>query len=552
MENNIQIFGWNFALSYSGKQFSMQVLPKLVNHGFCEGLCRDISFNQQLLVVTEEGDLIKCIEPFLKVEEMKISTSKIHQLATGGYHYLILLENGSIISFSTNRYGMNSGQLGRPTLHNQLGVPSVIDYFKGQEVGSLYCGLLHSFVLTKNGDLYSFGSNTFGEIGRTDEENVQPKVIAQSVQKVYTGFARHSFFLTTGNQLFGFGYNKFSQIGISNTENQNCIQTPTHLPLFDDLEIVDISLTLSSTLVLLPGGKLLIAGKKELNGINEQLNQFSEIEFFKNKIVNKIASSHKYSIVHTAENKFYVFGEKGYYPLGKNSQLMNETKYQIRPGHAIEKIRCSAFTYTGFIKVKLAALNQDLYNFWKRNEFTDFKIKGFKCHLSLLEARTGKSAKEILKTLEEYSNQEIEKFLKWVYSDQLLDTKLIQQFENDFQINDLVNKDLQSDLGALYKTENKDFRIQAKQESFPIHKFLLQARSEIIRGMFLSVKNTGNQITDYTKKPERLLKLFIKFLYTDNLKIEKLDSSEKSDMIDIFDFYQINNDSPYYDQLLAF
>jgi alpha-tubulin suppressor-like RCC1 family protein len=75
--------------------------------------------------------------------------------------------------------------------------------------------------LTVEGDVYSWGDNTYGQIGNRSSEKVQtiPLKIdgfkSQKVKAIACG-GYHSLALTENNELFSWGSNKSRQLGFEN------------------------------------------------------------------------------------------------------------------------------------------------------------------------------------------------------------------------------------------------------------------------------------------------------------------------------------------------
>ncbi|KAJ3437392.1 hypothetical protein M0812_16553 [Anaeramoeba flamelloides] len=76
-------------------------------------------------------------------------------------------------------------------------------------------------------------------------------------------------------------------------------------------------------------------------------------------------------------------------------------------------------------------IEKEFQMLWKSKELTDFEIQGIKCHKQLIEVRTKQDPEIVKKTLEEeYSKNNSENFLKWVYGkkyhNSLLEENLIK------------------------------------------------------------------------------------------------------------------------------
>ncbi|KAJ5067425.1 ankyrin repeat-containing protein [Anaeramoeba ignava] len=206
---------------------------------------------------------------------------------------------------------------------------------------------------------------------------------------------------------------------------------------------------------------------------------------------------------------------------------------------------------------------EDFLNLFKRQELTDYKIQckdGFiLIHKLILTSRL---------YLENESEQEIlQKFLNFAFQASKTEMEIIVEFlysgiiemsnyENDFKFlekfaqnlgfpkNWIIQKSgkigLIHDLEKLYQDEkSKDFTIIFQDETtIKVHKLILIARSNLFRGMFLSVVDNSNQVHDYSEIPSKTMKNLIGFLYLDSC------SSFENSEIEYFqkakDYFQLN------------
>ncbi|KAJ5076029.1 ankyrin repeat-containing protein [Anaeramoeba ignava] len=206
---------------------------------------------------------------------------------------------------------------------------------------------------------------------------------------------------------------------------------------------------------------------------------------------------------------------------------------------------------------------EDFLNLFKRQELTDYKIQckdGFiLAHKLILTPRL---------YLENESEQEIlQKFLNFAFQTSKTEMEIIVEFlysgivetsnyEEHFQFlgkfaqnlgfpkNWIIQKSgkigLIHDLEKLYQDEkSKDFTIIFSDETtIKLHKLILVARSNLFRGMFLSVVDNSNQVHDYSEIPSKTMKSLIDFLYLDSC------SSFENSEIEYFqkakDYFQLN------------
>ena len=85
-------------------------------------------------------------------------------IAAGMYHTLILSEGGKVHSWGLNDYG----QLGvSPTDVTHTGMmPTPVDALTQNVIVRVVCGMFHSAAIAHNGQLYTWGNNAFGQLGR--------------------------------------------------------------------------------------------------------------------------------------------------------------------------------------------------------------------------------------------------------------------------------------------------------------------------------------------------------------------------------------------------
>lgn len=146
----------------------------------------------------------------------------VTQLAAGAEHAIALTATGGLYSFGSNRFGQlgraaNSGSETPNPAPERIALPGA----DGPAV-QVAAGAEESLVLTSTGQLYSFGGNRFGQLGRaassgSETPNPIPAPVALPgasgpVVQIAAG-AQHSLALTSTGQLFSFGANRFGQLG---------------------------------------------------------------------------------------------------------------------------------------------------------------------------------------------------------------------------------------------------------------------------------------------------------------------------------------------------
>jgi alpha-tubulin suppressor-like RCC1 family protein/tRNA A-37 threonylcarbamoyl transferase component Bud32 len=140
-----------------------------------------------------------------------------------GDHYSLALTNfGEVYAWGWNKFG----QIGNGCNVNQL-IPIKLKSFNNERVVMISSGSCHSMALTECGHVYSWGNNKYGQlgIGNTLNSN-EPKFVAVidenkcnvSIKKISCGIS-HSFLLSRDGYIYWFGSNPFRELGNQKDEN---------------------------------------------------------------------------------------------------------------------------------------------------------------------------------------------------------------------------------------------------------------------------------------------------------------------------------------------
>lgn len=161
--------------------------------------------------------------------------------------FTLFVPNSTSVSFNSGEVytnGYNSyGNLGRTTVGDIDPSPSNNSMrFDSGNVAEISAGGTHSAVLRTNGDLYVFGSNLYGQLGRgnyisdryTDTSSIT--AIANDARKVSIGHL-HSAYITTDDKLYTFGYNHQYQVRPADTRS---FHQPTPYNVLNNIK--DVSL----------------------------------------------------------------------------------------------------------------------------------------------------------------------------------------------------------------------------------------------------------------------------------------------------------------------
>ena len=134
-------------------------------------------------------------------------------VSLGAWHSAAITKDGSLYMWGYNNYG----QLGNGSSGNYEKSVSPIKIM--ENVAAVSLGCWHSAVITKDGSLYMWGDNEYGELGNgTTNKLTRPQRVAANVQSVELG-NYHTTAVSKDGGLYTWGYNKYGELGNGTTNN---------------------------------------------------------------------------------------------------------------------------------------------------------------------------------------------------------------------------------------------------------------------------------------------------------------------------------------------
>ena len=146
----------------------------------------------------------------------------VTQVAAGSDYALALTSSGQLYAFGDN----SDGQLGLPLTTSHTTTPTLVAVPGHGTVTQVAAGSDHTLVATSTGQLYSFGSNQFGQLGtETDASSTAgrptPELVAlppdAAPVREIAASGDSSFAVTADGTLYSWGKNNYGQLG--NAEN---------------------------------------------------------------------------------------------------------------------------------------------------------------------------------------------------------------------------------------------------------------------------------------------------------------------------------------------
>ena len=190
--------------------------------------------------------------------------NNITQISLGGTHTLALDTEGHVWSWGYNGYGeLGNGTTTSSTEKVQVKSPDGEGVL--ENIVAISAGNYHSIALDKDGNVYTWGYNGYGQLGLGNTTNTVLPVKVDDLEGIIKIEAGNytSYVIDNNNHLWSTGYNYYGKLGNGSTSNRSKF---TQIQTLENVSDVSASET-NSTIVLLSDGTVWGFG----NNTNNQL-----------------------------------------------------------------------------------------------------------------------------------------------------------------------------------------------------------------------------------------------------------------------------------------
>ncbi|PID01467.1 hypothetical protein CSV67_14050 [Sporosarcina sp. P2] len=184
--------------------------------------------------------------------------SKITAISAGGYYTVALDADGVVWSWGLNAYG----QLGRSTIGNkdasplEVSIPTMVDISAGES---------HVLAVDEMGNVWTWGHNPFGQLGRRTVSSytaIPEKVVGLTNVAAVVAGKDHSVVLKKDGTVWAWGRNTYGQLGNGETADYNVIPKQ----VLGLSEIIEIAAGDNHTLALKQDRTSLLAWGRNISG----------------------------------------------------------------------------------------------------------------------------------------------------------------------------------------------------------------------------------------------------------------------------------------------
>ena len=305
---------------------------------------KDKATNSMRVVLRKSGGTGNNSESKIDTVSPVMTIYSATTLGLGGTHSGVITKDGSLYMWGNNLYG----QLGDGTVTTRYMPVRVLSNVVSVELGDM-----HSGAITKDGSLYMWGCNEDGQIGNgtTQDKNVPVKVLSDVVLVALGD--HHSGAVTKDGSLYMWGRNNYGQIGDGTTQNR---YVPTKV--MDN--VVSLSLGGRSTGVITKDGSLYMWGRNRYGQIGDGTTEdrYKPIKVLDNVVSVNLGGHHSGAI--TKDGSLYMWGRNEYGQIGDGT-----TEDRYKPIKVLDNVVSASLggRSSGAIKK-----NGSLY-MWGRNRY---------------------------------------------------------------------------------------------------------------------------------------------------------------------------------------
>ncbi|KAJ5071841.1 hypothetical protein M0811_10001 [Anaeramoeba ignava] len=519
----------------------------------------------------ENGKAIEYLtEKYSKQNPQKIQIEEnIQKISAGGDNIAILTKEGNVFAKGKDINQKNPNEF--------INISSLIEDTNDRIIQDIVCSRNSIYLLTSNQNAYGIGDNEDGQLGfdsKTLKKTEKPILMMKNVSKIFSGnTSYHLFLLNLNQELFGCGYNFHSKLGLRESrKEEKKIKKLTKIQNIPKGKIIDIQSGFSFSIMLIEDEnenskrKLYSCGRYRFNGLgkSEDTYEFTEIKssLFKNDNIIDFSVGNAHTLILTSNSKLIVFGNNSYGQLGTGDRNNQPIPIQIklpklRFNENISNYHLSCENEKSFIyysPFSFSNLEEDLIKLFRRKEFCDISFKTengeiIEAHKLILKYRLNQNQNEIEKLQEIISKKSIKEsnqIFEMIYSNNSkINPKLYSEIKEIINLNEKIEETIK----RIYLNENeneKDFIIERKEKQYRFPKLILIMRSELYRGMFLSVtEDKSNKVTDYSELSNKSFQIFEYWIYSNQIKEGIQITQEIIDEIEIgIDYFQLNQTNP--------
>uniref|UniRef100_A0A8C5ECY0 HECT domain-containing protein n=1 Tax=Gouania willdenowi TaxID=441366 RepID=A0A8C5ECY0_GOUWI len=187
-----------------------------------------------------------------------LDTQRITTISSGRAHSMAVSARGQVFAWGSGE----DGQLGLGTTETAVRIPRLVKRLCDHSISQVMCGNQHCIALSRDGQLFTWGQNSSGQLGLGKGE--PSKLFPQPLKSLagiplaqITAGGDHSFALSLSGAVFGWGKNRAGQLGLNDKQDR---AVPCHIKVLRSQKVVYISCGDEHTAALTKNGGLFTFG----------------------------------------------------------------------------------------------------------------------------------------------------------------------------------------------------------------------------------------------------------------------------------------------------
>uniref|UniRef100_A0A8C7XJN8 RCC1-like domain-containing protein n=1 Tax=Oryzias sinensis TaxID=183150 RepID=A0A8C7XJN8_9TELE len=275
----------------------------------------------------------------------------VSQVACGSRHTVALTKDGQVYTWGQN----SRGQLGLGKKGRSISSPQCIRSLSGMPLVQVSAGGEHSFALSVSGSVFGWGRNDCGQLGLGDSQGAESleALSGITVTQVACG-SQHTVVLSKDGQVYTWGQNSRGQLGLGK-EGCSSISSPQCVRSLSGMPLVRASAGGEHSFALSVSGSVFGWGRNDCGqlGLGDTTETPTLVHYLNMKKTVFAACGKDHTAVLTMDGTVFTFGSGHYGQLGHNS-FRNELCPRLVAelwGAKVTKIACGRWSYCN-VKLK--------------------------------------------------------------------------------------------------------------------------------------------------------------------------------------------------------
>lgn len=264
----------------------------------------------------------------------------------GRYHTIARTTTGLVFTWG----GGKNGRLGHGD-EKIRAQPTCVESLIRHKAIAITAGYHNNLVLTSDGEVWSWGWGAHGQLGLGDTKDRDvPTIIPELSQEGVCSLScgdRHSFAITKDGRVFGWGSNEFGQLGCG--KKGDTVLLPKQIEGLQGLMVVAISSGDRHSAAVTNTGAVYTWGCGSDgqcgHSVFRDVVRPKLVEHLVGKFVADVKCGHNFTMIMTSGHEVYAWGNNTYGQLGNNGNGKSEVpvKVIVNSSSKVSRVSCAHF-----------------------------------------------------------------------------------------------------------------------------------------------------------------------------------------------------------------